>query len=134
MKSNGYKFGVFTNQSVIGRGKCSLSDVNEIHNLIKSEFGKNGLTLEFFYVCPHLPEDGCNCRKPLTDMGINAGHKYKINFRESFMIGDSLSDIQFGQNLGMKTVHITKSPYTCATITEDDFLNAARSILKLGGR
>ena len=50
------------------------------------------------------------------------------------IFGDSLSDIQFGQNLGMKTVHITKSPYTCATITEDDFLNAARSILKLGER
>ena len=131
LKSKGYKFGVFTNQSVINRGKCTLAEIDTIHDLIRSEFVKNGLSLDFIYTCPHLPEDGCACRKPSTEMGLNAAKKYRINLTESFMIGDNLSDIEFGQKLGMKTVHISSYPYTKATITEADFFSAAKCILDL---
>lgn len=131
LMKHGYKFGMFTNQSVVGRGKCTLDKVDEIHDLIRTRFASNGLYLEFVYTCPHLPEDGCNCRKPRIGMGIDAIKKYRIDFKESFMIGDSHSDIEFGQKLGMRTVQISKFPYTNATITESSFYNAARRILDL---
>jgi histidinol-phosphate phosphatase family protein len=125
-----FHFGVFTNQSVIGRGKCTLDDVNKINEFIQSEFRKKGIEIEFFFVCPHVPQDLCNCRKPLTAMGLAAIEKYGIDPSLSYMIGDNVTDVDFGNNLGMKTVFISDNDYSNATISCGDLYTAAQLIAK----
>jgi histidinol-phosphate phosphatase family protein len=129
LKAANFRFGIFTNQSVIGRGKASRQVVDSINDYVKKEFLQNEIDIDFVYLCPHRPEDKCACRKPLTGMGHDALRKFPINFVESFMIGDSYSDIEFGNNLKMSTVLISNSHYTEATINCGDFLSAAKLIL-----
>lgn len=51
-------------------------------------------------ICPHLPSDGCACRKPSPGLIYQAQRKYEIDLAVSVMIGDSVSDIQCGFNAG----------------------------------
>ena len=130
LKVANFRFGIFTNQSVIGLGKASRETVESINNFIKAEFLKNGIEIDFIYLCPHKPEYGCDCRKPSIGMGLEALRNFPINFAESFMIGDSYSDVEFGNNLSMSTVLISQSHYTNATINSKDFLSATKLILE----
>src|SRR5437016_2209178 len=61
LKSAGYLLVVATNQSGIGRGIYSEDDMNKVHGAIQAQLG--GI-IDGFYHCPHLPCDGCECRKP----------------------------------------------------------------------
>jgi len=132
LKTVNFKFGIFTNQSVLGLGKCTLNEVELIHEFIKSEFQKYQIELDFIYVCPHKLGDGCSCRKPLIGMGIEAGKEFQIDFSSSYMIGDSISDVEFGDRLGMKTVFISSFDYDKATIVHGDFYGASEKILQFG--
>ncbi len=61
------------------------------------------LTLDAFYFCPHLPTDGCRCRKPNTGMIEQASKDYAIDLENSWMIGDKVIDVETGFNAGIKT-------------------------------
>lgn len=107
MKKLGYRFGVITNQSVIGRGLATSFQVEQINNKIANLLSKHNLLLEFFYVCPHLEVDNCSCRKPQPLLGEKAIKLFDINVNLSFYIGDSLSDVKFGKHLGLQTIQIS---------------------------
>lgn len=102
----GFLFGMVTNQSVIGRGIATPSQVNEINSKIAEFLLNNGVPLQFSYTCPHLPDDSCSCRKPKIDLGLRAIHEYGVSPDSSFVIGDQESDIIFGNNLGCRTIQI----------------------------
>lgn len=93
------KIVVVTNQSAIARGLTNVEQVNEINFYLNNLLG--GI-IEHFFVCPHLPADGCYCRKPLT------GHLDGVSWwsqdlaKNSVMVGDRETDLLFGKNLGLK--------------------------------
>jgi histidinol-phosphate phosphatase family protein len=102
-----YRFGIVTNQSVIGRGITSRSGVERIHDYISNEVhARTGVAFDFIRTCPHLAESECSCRKPLTGLLRNELQSNSINWSSSFMIGDSNSDMQFGKNLGVNTIQL----------------------------
>ncbi len=124
-KTLGFEFGVISNQSVVGRGLATFEEVNKINNLIVSELDTYGIKLSFFLICPHLPENNCDCRKPATGLGVLAIEKYNIDCATSFMLGDKETDTQFGKALGLKTIQISKN--LCTQSENADFY--ARDIL-----
>jgi HAD superfamily hydrolase (TIGR01662 family) len=66
---------------------------------------ENGGYIDELYYSPHLEEEQSSFRKPNPGMGLAAKSDFaEIDFRKSVMVGDSLSDMQFGKTLGMKTV------------------------------
>ncbi len=132
LKMSNFRFGIFTNQSVIGHGLCTVKEVKSINDFILSEFHKNDLAIDFIYFCSHTASDKCSCRKPEIGMGLEAKHKYDIDFSESFMIGDSVSDVEFGDRLGMRTVFLSELTTSKATIVVNDFYSAAKTILQYG--
>ncbi|MFB0515611.1 MAG: D-glycero-alpha-D-manno-heptose-1,7-bisphosphate 7-phosphatase [Candidatus Neomarinimicrobiota bacterium] len=93
----GYHLAVVTNQSGIAHGYWPLEAVQALHERFCREWG---VTLPF-YICPHHPDEGCQCRKPgasllqqaMTDCGIEPG--------SSLMIGDSMSDYGAAQAAGV---------------------------------
>lgn len=95
---------VFTNQSGIGRGLMSLSDLNDIHLRLRSEILIGGSALTDIFFCPHHPDDGCDCRKPGTGLLLLAAEKYQINLSECIVIGDSPRDIASGERVGCETI------------------------------
>src|SRR5690625_5335807 len=69
------------------------------------EIEKQGGRIDKIYYCSDLTQIPDNCRKPSPSMGIKAKKDFpKIKFEKSIMVGDSYTDIGFGQNLGMKTI------------------------------
>ena len=102
---------VVTNQAGIGKKILSEENLEKIHGYLIREVASLGGTLDGVFYCPHLATDHCDCRKPQTGMGYKASEIFpEIDFTRSIMVGDSISDIQFGQKLGMVTVLIhTKS-------------------------
>ena len=100
----GIRIIVVSNQRGIAKGLYSETDVEEIHARFQHVLAANGARIDGFYFCPH-DKAGCDCRKPRIGMFDQAGHDFPaIAAASSAMIGDSLSDIEFGHRLGMLTI------------------------------
>jgi histidinol-phosphate phosphatase family protein len=108
LRDFGFRFGVITNQSVIGRGLASLRQVHEINSYIVNCFGDSNLTFEFFWMCPHTPEDNCICRKPNITLGKKAIKQYDLSLQDSYFVGDQETDMQFSNRLGLIPVQISE--------------------------
>lgn len=104
---------VVTNQRGVGKGIMSLDDLKEIHTNMTNEVAKAGGRLDIIYSCTAL-EDSDNNRKPNTGMATQAQEHYpEIDFKRSVMVGNNLSDMEFGKRMGMYTVFLTSThkPY-----------------------
>ena len=98
---------VVTNQQCIGKGELTVAELDTIHNNMKKEIESAGGFIDKVYYCPNLKAENSPCRKPNPGMGWIAKKDFpKINFQESIMVGDSFSDMEFGWQLGTKTVFI----------------------------
>lgn len=113
INQSGYLAIVVTNQPVIARGECSWETLQQIHDKMETELGEHGAYLDAIYVCPHHPDKGyegerkeykvnCICRKPYAGMLLQAACDYNIDLSQSYMIGDSDSDVQAGINAGCR--------------------------------
>lgn len=107
LKNFGFKFGVITNQSVIGRGLASLNQIEEINLHISNFFLNHNIAFEFFWMCPHVPEENCVCRKPNIALGKKAISIFKLVPEENYFVGDQETDMQFSKNLGFVPVQIS---------------------------
>ncbi len=97
---------IVTNQRGIARGLMSIKDLKLIHDKMLNELNEKGASVDGVYSCPE--EEGSNCRKPNIGMAMEAKADFSdIDFSNSLMIGDSRSDLEFGKNLGMKTVWVS---------------------------
>ncbi|OOL75139.1 D,D-heptose 1,7-bisphosphate phosphatase [Enterococcus faecium] len=119
INSLGFLCIVITNQPVIARGEVTVDELNSIHNKLETMLGHAGGFLNGIYYCPHHPHKGyagevielkidCNCRKPKPGLLLEASKDFNINLSQSFMVGDSESDVIAGKNAGCKTVLITE--------------------------
>ena len=103
---------VITNQPVIARGEVTWDELNEIHRKMQTLLGNNGAYLDGIYICPHHPDKGfdgerleykieCDCRKPKPGLILQAAKDFNIDLNMSYMIGDSLQDIESGKNANL---------------------------------
>lgn len=100
---------VITNQQGIGKGLMSIRDLAIVHQAVSEELKTAGAWIDDYYFSPFLAAHKPSSRKPNIGMGLQAKEKYPaLNFTQSWMVGDSFSDLEFGKNLGMTTVYIAK--------------------------
>lgn len=110
-KDNGYIVIVITNQAGIARGYYNEGQLEELHQWINKELYKYQTRIDEFLYCPHHPTAGkgeykieCNCRKPNTYLYEYAINKFDIDVNKSYVIGDKITDLKPGNELGMKTI------------------------------
>jgi len=95
-----------SNQRGIALGLYTHAQLKLIHDNMRSHLARHGARLDAIYYCPHNHGE-CHCRKPDIGLFEQALQQFpQANAQNSVVIGDSLSDIQAGQRLGMKTVFI----------------------------
>jgi len=100
---------VVTNQRGIARGLMTVEDLGMVNDFMMQGVVKAGGRIDRIYFCPHDRNEGCGCRKPDIGMALQAREEFpEVDFEKSVMVGDSGSDIAFGQNAGMLTVHINE--------------------------
>jgi D-glycero-D-manno-heptose 1,7-bisphosphate phosphatase len=98
---------VVTNQQGIGKGLMTKNDLEKIHNKMVQEIETKQGFINKVYYCPELHIYNPHCRKPNTGMAEQAKQDFPdLDFQNSFMVGDSISDMEFGFRLNMKTVFI----------------------------
>ncbi|HFB99624.1 MAG TPA: HAD-IIIA family hydrolase, partial [Phaeodactylibacter sp.] len=98
---------VVTNQQCIGKGEMTVEKLNAIHTQMITTIENHGGQIDKAYFCPNLRAENAPCRKPNTGMGWQAKKDFPtINFQQSIMVGDSFSDMEFGWQLGTKTIFI----------------------------
>ncbi|MGI8812825.1 MAG: D-glycero-alpha-D-manno-heptose-1,7-bisphosphate 7-phosphatase [Pyrinomonadaceae bacterium] len=103
LKDQGFLVVVVTNQSGIGRRIYDEAAMNSIHASIQKQLGG---AIDAFYFCPHLPCDGCECRKPGLGMILSACADHEIDLTNSWMVGDKAIDMQTGVNAGIRTAMV----------------------------
>lgn len=106
---------VVTNQPVVARGDVSLEGLGRIHARLESQLGAGGAFLDGLYFCPHHPDKGfpgevpelkghCNCRKPEPGLIDKACRDLGIGRKDSWMVGDTTSDVEAGRRAELRTV------------------------------
>ena len=99
---------VVTNQQGIGKGIMTEDDLNLLHLQMQRELSIDFDLIDKIYFCPCLEGDDCNCRKPKTGMLENAKLDFpEIKIEDSFLIGDSDSDIIAGKKFGLTTIKVS---------------------------
>jgi D-glycero-D-manno-heptose 1,7-bisphosphate phosphatase len=98
---------VITNQSGVGRGYFDEGRLALIHRRLVELLAAEGIQLDGIYACTHKPDDQCSCRKPQTGLAERASTELGFDLRASFVIGDKLSDIEMGWNLGATTLLVS---------------------------
>ncbi len=101
MKKKGYHLFVLSNQSGVARGLISQEQFHAVHNRFTSLLKEGGVELAGAAYCLHHPDENCPCRKPKTGLVPRKIKGQQIDLSRSFMVGDRLSDLLLGQNLGI---------------------------------
>jgi len=104
---------VASNQAGIAHGYYREEDAILFHQAMKENLAKEGAYIDAIYYCPHHPEAkieryrvDCNCRKPKPGMLTRAKRELNIDLKQSFIVGDKLSDIEAGERAGCKTIMV----------------------------
>jgi|TARA_B100002049_G_scaffold132474_1_gene98053 D-glycero-D-manno-heptose 1,7-bisphosphate phosphatase len=117
LKEKGFVVIVITNQSAINRGLVTIETLNEIHNHLQKILKDNNTSIDDFYFCPHIPDENCQCRKPNPGMLIKAVQDHDIDMNQSFMIGNSLTDVQAAQKAGCKGILLNQNQTLLELVT-----------------
>ncbi len=96
---SGYKLVMITNQDGMGSGHFPEKDFL----LVQNQFLRDvGVKFDEVFVCTHFAEESCNCRKPKTGMVDDFLNSNPLNMKESFVVGDRDTDMEFARNIGVK--------------------------------
>jgi len=130
LQEAGFLLVLVTNQSGVGRGLFPLTAIDAQHRQLAGILDRQGINLAGIEVCPHRPEDGCECRKPRPGMLLRAAKRLEIDTTASFMVGDRCTDVQAGAAVGCQTVFLgTKNDCPTADACAPGFSAAAAWIL-----
>ncbi len=109
----GFELFVVTNQSGVGRGYFSLEAVYVIHRQLQNDLRENKLEpFKDFAICPHAPDENCQCRKPSGFMIKELITKYHINPGQSYMVGDKMIDAQAAKDAGVQGILVRHTSST----------------------
>ncbi len=109
LTTNGFTSIVVTNQSALARKLISAAELDRIHAMMKrAVVSAAGRITDVFY-CPHLPGDGCDCRKPAPGLIYQAQRKYDIDLAAAVMVGDSAKDIECARRAGVHQAVLVQS-------------------------
>ena len=103
----GYSFAIITNQGGISKQRYTKEHVYKINAFLYEWFAKRNLDLLTISFCPHHNSiEACICRKPDSLMLEKLIARYNVSLKDSFLIGDSLRDIEAAEKVGLKGIKI----------------------------
>jgi D-glycero-D-manno-heptose 1,7-bisphosphate phosphatase len=121
---------VVTNQAIIGRGIAPAAIVDDIHARMRAVVAAAGGRIDAVYLCPHRPEDGCDCRKPRPGMLLRAAREHGLDLSRSYFVGDALSDAQAAAAAGATPIFVSsgRGAEQRAALLADPWLRGTRVV------
>lgn len=119
LQEKGYLLFIVTNQPAAAKGKTTFAELCAINHAFVQNMRQNGVEIAGVAMCPHFESASpltretflirkCNCRKPKTGLIEDILSKYNIDIKNSWMVGDSATDILCGKAVGLRTAFIGK--------------------------
>lgn len=99
----GCHIAVATNQAAVSRGLFDMAMLNAIHQRMSRLAEDAGGRLDAIAICPHSPEQDCDCRKPRPGMLLELIERFGATAARTTMVGDTPADIHAGLNAGCRT-------------------------------
>ena len=118
IKNRGFLVIIITNQSAISRKLLSVETLNKIHEKLQSYLEKYGTSFDGVYFCPHIPSENCECRKPKPGLIVQAVTDFQIDLSQSYMIGNSETDVQAATNAGCKGILLKENQTLLETVVD----------------
>lgn len=131
LRDSGFGLVLITNQSGIARGFFDFARLDLIHERLEALLAAEGLRFDAIYVCPHGPDDACDCRKPAPGMVRSAMRDLKFRPDEAVLIGDSDADMGAAAAAGVAGLRVAGAGKSSVAGTGADFLEAARRACSL---
>jgi len=97
---------IVTNQCGIANNILTLDEVEQVNKFIIDTLAADGIDIKDCYICPHAIDADCECRKPRPFFAEQAALRYGLDLSQSYMIGDHLSDMEFGKAFGGHGVYV----------------------------
>jgi len=110
LRSAGAHVLVATNQSAVGRGIIGREAVDDIHDRLARLAIAHGALIDDFLVCPHRPNEGCECRKPKPGLLLQAQHERGLDLSTAYMVGDQASDALTAIAAGCTPILVGEAP------------------------
>lgn len=104
LADHGYETIVVSNQAGVGKGLLSPEVLEDITRRFVAQVEAHGGRISKVYYCPHRPEDRCRCRKPEVGLLLQAQAEHGFNFADTFLVGDSESDLMAAERVGSPAV------------------------------
>lgn len=96
----GWHVVIASNQSGLGRGLFDVAALNAMHAKMHKLLAAHGGRIDAVFYCPHAPDEGCQCRKPLPGLYRQIAERYNIDLAGVPVVGDSLRDLQAAAAVG----------------------------------
>jgi histidinol-phosphate phosphatase family protein len=103
----GHPLVVVSNQSGIGRGLLETRDAERVNDRVAELLREQGVRIAGWYLCPHAPDTGCDCRKPKSGMALAAARELGLSLAGSYVIGDKRSDLELADAIGGTGILVT---------------------------
>jgi imidazoleglycerol-phosphate dehydratase/histidinol-phosphatase len=107
LQEAGYRFVMVSNQDGLGTTSFPTADFAAAHEHMMRIFASQGVTFDEVFICPHLPDDGCDCRKPATGLLTKYLAATSIDIARSAVIGDRDTDMQLAEAIGVAALRVT---------------------------
>lgn len=107
----GFQLVIVTNQSGVGRGLFTMTDVEKVHAHMLAEFQRHGIAILKIYVAPEAPDQPSRGRKPSPQFLFDARDEFGLDIAKSYIVGDKLIDLQCGWNAGVQKSILVRTGY-----------------------
>lgn len=104
LRLSGFQIFIVSNQAGVGKGIVGQQALQDIHARLLKRIEEESGEVKAVYFCQHRPEENCRCRKPEPGLLLAAARDYKINLSRTYLVGDTIKDIQAGQKVGAFTI------------------------------
>ncbi len=104
-----YRVVIITNQSMVGRGLVPAETAQAINDRLLEVIEAAGGRVDAVFMCPHAPEDECECRKPRPGLIQQAARELNLDLKRSLLVGDALTDLQAGRAAGVGQLALVKT-------------------------
>lgn len=106
-QSAGYRLVIISNQSGVSRSLITNTELESVTSRIIELLFQENIKIQSWHYCPHLPDQGCLCRKPSTELFQHANLLHPVDWNHSIMVGDKISDVESGLALGLLPALVT---------------------------
>ncbi len=138
LREAGYELVMVTNQNGIGSEEFPWENFDRVQDALLQKMEEQGIRFFDVCICPHMPEDGCECRKPEIGLVKDLMWDCEMEPEHSWMVGDRSTDVEFGKNIGVRSVFLKNERFELGEELKNDpevyevesFLDAVGRILK----